>query len=72
MKKKKKNYMVRISAVAHVLVISAESEEKAFEYAHDVINCGDFEMYESEIDEEVAEHRLEMARRHANCVAEDV
>lgn len=68
-KPKLKNYMVRVLAYAHVLVIDAEDEEKAMEYAMD-ISHGDLELDEASIEEEVSSDRLEDERRNADWIAE--
>lgn len=67
----KKNYNVLITAYSTVLVIGAESKDKAFEYAQNEVSRGDFEIDECRIEEEVKKSELEQARRLANVVAED-
>lgn len=67
----KKHYEVTITASARVLVISAESEEKALEYALDACSEGDMEIEEARVHRVVPEEQLQQARRHANAIAED-
>jgi hypothetical protein len=66
----KKNYLVKLEVSCNVLVIGAESEEQAHEYATDVASLGDCEVFGSEI-EEVPDAYLDSERRHANAVSED-
>lgn len=68
---KKKNYNVIVKAYATVLVIGAESEEKALEYASDTLRMGDMQLDEAEIKNEVKNCNLESARRFADVVSED-
>lgn len=68
---KKKHYNVLITGWSTVLVIDAESPEKALEYATNECSFGDFQMDEAKIDEVVDDDSLENARRNADCVAED-
>lgn len=66
-----KNYEVTVSAFATVLVIAAENEEKALEYATDCVCLGDLEMVEAEVKREIkTAEELERSRRHAEVVAE--
>lgn len=67
----KKNYEVLITAYALVLVIGAEDEEKAFEYASDACSMGDLEFDSSQIEREVPDALLDNARKTADVVAED-
>lgn len=69
---RKKNYNVRITAGAHVLVIGAKSEEEAHEFARNQISLGDCELIESEIDSVVTKEMLPHYRRHADHIAEDI
>lgn len=72
MAKKLKNYEVSVTAFATVLVIAAESEEKALEYATDRVSFGDLQMDEAEVKREIkTDEELESCRRHADVVAED-
>ncbi len=64
-----KNYQVKIIAYAIVLVVKAESEEKAILYATEEVSAGDFEIDETTIECEVPDDRLENAKRHAHTVA---
>lgn len=67
----KKNYEVLLTAYATVVVLEAESEEKAIEYAMDAVTRGDFEIDEMKVERELkTERELESAKRHAECVAE--
>ena len=72
MKKKtqKKHYMVTITAYAHVLVVSAESEEKALEYATEACRFGDLQMEEASISKTVENAELDSYRRDADVVAD--
>ena len=70
-KTEKKNYKVLVTGFATVLVISAENESKAVEYALSEMSMGDFEMEEAKVQCEVPKEDLANARRHADCVAED-
>lgn len=71
-KKKLKNYEVSVTALATVLVINAENEEKALEYATDRVSFGDLLMDEAEVKREIkTAEELERSRRHADVVAED-
>ena len=70
-KTENKNYEVRIIAFATVLVIAAENEEKALEYATDECSFGDLQMDEARIERVVGDNELENAKRHADCIAED-
>lgn len=72
MAKKLKNYEVSVTAFATVLVIAAESEEKALEYATDRVSFGDLQMDEANVTREIkTAEELESCRRHADVVAED-
>ena len=68
-----KNYSVLITAYCSVVVIEAESEEKAFEYARDAVSTGDFEIDEMKIEDELPKDgpKLESAKRHADAIAEE-
>ena len=68
----KKSYVVSVIAYADVVVIDAESEEKAMEYALDALSLGDMEMDEASVKEELkTEEDIERAKRHAQAVSED-
>lgn len=67
----KKHYKVLITGWSTVLVISAESEEEALEFATDSCNFGDFEMDEARIEQVVDEDEIDDVRSDVNCVAED-
>lgn len=66
-----KHYEVLITGFSTVLVVAAESEEKALEYATNECSFGDFQMDEARIERVVDEDSLDNARRNADCVAED-
>jgi len=68
---KNKNYLVQIIAYATVLVVDAESEEKAMEYATDACSMGDLQLDSARVDQEITDDRLENARKHADIVAEE-
>lgn len=69
---KLKNYEVSITAFATVLVLKAESEEKALEYATECMNFGDFQMDEAEVKRELkTAQELDSCRRHADAVSKD-
>ena len=68
---KTKNYSVKVIGVASVLVINAENEAKAIEYATGELSKGDFELVEMTIDRVVENSQLASERRTANCIAED-
>lgn len=70
-KTEKKNYTVQIIGWSTVLVVGAESEEKALEYACNECSFGDFQMDEAKIESVVDDDGLENARRNADRVAED-
>jgi hypothetical protein len=67
----KKNYEVLVTAYATVLVIGAESEKQALEYATEDVCYGDFQMDEAEVEREVSAQNLEASRKHADAVFED-
>jgi len=69
----KKNYMITVTGYARVLVLSAESEEKAIEYAHTAMSTGDFQIEKLQIDRVVSDEDfdVENARVEADMVAED-
>jgi hypothetical protein len=67
----KKNYIISIAAHQSVLVIDAESEKQAFDYARDVCSFGDLEMHEMRVEETVAKADLEQARKFYRIVAEN-
>jgi hypothetical protein len=66
----KKNYLVKMEVICDVLVIGAESEEKAYEYAIAQVTVGDCVINGAEI-EEVPDDQVASERRHANAVSED-
>lgn len=68
----KQNYSVLITAYATVLVIEAEDEDEAMEFAHQVCDFGDFKHDESKVEGVVLDKDLETAKRHADVVSEDV
>lgn len=70
-KPSKKNYSVSISAFATVLVVGAESEDKALEYARDIVSMGDLQLDSAEVKCVVSDEELERHRRHADAVAEE-
>lgn len=70
-KDEKKHYEVLITGWSTVLVVSAENEEKALEYACNECSFGDFQMEEAKIERVVNDDELDNARRDADCVAED-
>ncbi len=70
-KQKLKNYEVSITSFVNVLVIEAENEEKALEYAVDKVNFGDTQIYESEVRRIVPNDELDSCRRHADVIAEN-
>lgn len=67
----KTNYIVDITAFAKVLVIAAENEEKAIEYAENVVRFGDFEMDMVTIRREVKDEELDYVKGRVNAVSED-
>lgn len=64
-----KNYEVRFQASARVLVIGAESEEQAIDFARDELPLGKFSVVDASATA-IAEKDLAAARRHADCVSE--
>lgn len=65
-----KNYLIKITAYATVVVVGAESEDKAMQYAIDEISKGDFETDEISVDRELRPgQETENAKRHAQAVA---
>lgn len=66
----KKNYLVKLEVYCNVLVVGAESEEQAFDYARGEVSLGDCELNGAE-SEEVADSELESERRHAQAVSEE-
>jgi hypothetical protein len=68
----KKNYEILITGFATVLVVAAESEEKAMEYAINDCRFGNFQMDEASVKRIVPLGELEAARRNADLVSEDV
>lgn len=66
-----KTYEVLITAYATVLVIDAENEEKAMEYATDACSMGDLQLDSAKVEREVPADRIENARKHADVVAEE-
>jgi len=72
-KKKLKNYEVLVTAFATVLVLEAESEEKAMEYATDELRMGDLQLDEASVKCEIkTAEDLDRARRHADAIAKNV
>ena len=70
-KKKLKSYMVKMVAYCTILVVDAESEEKAHEYARDQVSNGDFNIDEIETDCVLKTPAdIERCRRHADAIAE--
>lgn len=68
----KKNYEVKVTAYATVLVIAAEDEDKALEYAEDQLNFGNLQMDEMSVVKEVtSKEELDSLRRHADAIAEE-
>lgn len=68
----KKNYLVKITLVSEVVVMGAEDEEKAMEYANDELGLfGKADADEFEV-EEIPDGKLESYRKHANAIAEDL
>lgn len=65
----KKNYEVLITAYCTVVVIDAESTEKAMEYARDYISNGDFQVEEIKVKREIPDKDLEDTKRHADAIA---
>ena len=65
-----KNYSVKIIAYAIVVVVAAESEEKALEYACDEVSTGDLEFDSACIDREIPDEKLEQSKKHAQAVCE--
>ena len=67
-----KNYEISVTAFCTVLVIAAENDEKALEYATDRVDFGDLKMDTAEVMREiVTDEDLESCRRHADVVADD-
>lgn len=65
-----KSYEVLLTAYATVVVVDAESEEKALEYAEQEVSRGDFEIEAFTIERELTTpQQIEQAKRHANAVA---
>ncbi len=65
-----KNYEVKIIAFAIVVVIGAESEEKALEYATEDCGLGELQLDTARIECEIAADKLEQAIKHADVVSE--
>lgn len=66
-----KNYEVMITAYAVVVVLEAENEEQACEYAQESINKGEFEVESVAVERELKTKRqVESAKRHAQAIAE--
>lgn len=65
-----KNYQVRLVAYAVVLVLKAESKDKAIQYATEDTHRGDFELAEAVVECEVPEHQVAKAKHHAHHVAQ--
>ena len=69
---KLKNYEVSVTAFATVLVLEAENEEKALEYATEAVDFGDFQLDAAEVKREIkTADELKVCRRHADSVAEN-
>ena len=66
----KKNYLVKLELICDVLVIGAESEEQAYDFATNTVMVGDAEINGAETTE-VADSELASERRHAQAVSED-
>lgn len=64
-----KNYLVLIKVYATVLVLKAESEDKALEYATDDAFLGDCQLDEAKIEKEVPEEQIENAKKHADSIS---
>jgi hypothetical protein len=59
-----KVYKILIKAYQHVLV-EADTDDEAFEAAHDCVSLGDLEHDESSIDEIITDEKeLEHSKRH--------
>ena len=70
-KKKLKSYLVKMAGYCTVVVVDAESQEKACEYARDQVSHGDFEIDETEVECELkTPEEIERAKRHATAIAE--
>lgn len=70
MKSKLRSYEVLLKAYAIVVVVDAESEDAALEYAEQEVSRGDFEIEEFTIERELTTPKqVEQAKRHANAVA---
>lgn len=65
-----KNYEVELFAKVVVVVVGAENEEKASDYAMDECLGLSRHVYETSISE-LTDGELEEAKRHADYVAED-
>lgn len=64
-----KNYEILITAFCTVVVLDAESEEKAMEYARDYISEGDFQVDEVSVKRDIPDKDLESAKKHADAIA---
>ncbi len=72
-KKKLKNYEVRMTAFATILVLEAENGEHAIDLAADKIRIGDMELDEAWVEKEVnTEEELESLKRHAQAIAKNI
>lgn len=67
---KLKSYEVLLKAYAVVVVINAEDEEKALEYAEQEVSRGDFEIDDFTIERELkTTQEIERAKSHAHAIA---
>lgn len=67
----KNNYNVNVTAFASVLVIGAESEEQATEYALNRLGLGDMHMDEASVRIVKTDEELAACRRHADAISEE-
>ena len=67
----KRNWKVTIEAWSTVVVIDANSEQEAIDFALNEISSGDFETGDITV-EELKTNELESAKRHANAVCEEL
>lgn len=68
---RKQNYEVRLVAYSTVVVVGAESDEQAIEFAINEVNSVDFEIDETEVMRQITSKDLAHAKELANCVSEN-
>ncbi len=66
----KRNYEILVTASATILVIGAESPQKAFEYAQDELSTGCFRVESMHMGRTIPNDEIDVAIDSADAVAE--